>query len=137
MALLPWQAVAQTPRRRSLRFMPLDKLNFHTFAAHLKSAFQVQTQDGSKVDLQLIEAEEHATHKLPQPGGAMYEQFSLVFAGPLQPQLPQQIYRFEHGHIGQFEMFMVPVLSRDPERMHYQCIFNRPARRPTKETSGK
>ena len=112
--------------------MPLDNLEFHTFAAHLHTTFHVKAGAAATVALQLIEATQSAPQKNAQADNATYECFSLVFAGPSQPVLEQKIYTFEHPKIGRFEMFMVPVISRDAAAMHYQCIFNRPAERASR-----
>ena len=41
-------------------------------------------------------------------------------------RLPQENYLFEHPQIGRFELFIVPVISRDPTRHKYEVVFNRP-----------
>jgi len=48
--------------------------------------------------------------------------FSIVFRGPRQILLPQRIYRMEHGAIGAFELFLVPI-GPDQEGMLYEAIF--------------
>ena len=111
--------------------MPLKKLNFQTFAGQLNTTFEVRAEDGSVVPLQLIQTKKAEARKNPNDGGVSYENFSLLFAGPLQPVLEQKIYEFAHSKIGRLEMFMVPVLSRDTASIHYECIFNRPAVRHT------
>jgi hypothetical protein len=122
----PWQTVLAAPARRALRFMPLQKLNFQTFARQLNTTFQVQLADGTVVPLQLVEAERGVARKTAGPQRISYESFSLIFTGPLEPALDQRIHAFAHPRIGQFEIFIVPVVSRDTSLMHYQCIFNRP-----------
>jgi len=106
--------------------MPLQKLNFQTFASQLNSTFQVKLADGSIVPLKLVEATRGTLQKSAGPKGITYEQFSLVFTGPLDSALDQCIHAFEHERIGQFDIFIVPVVSRDTSVMHYECIFNRP-----------
>jgi len=117
--------------------MSLDHLEFHTFAAHLHTGFHVKASGDSTVALQLIEATQRTPQKNAEAGNATYECFSLVFAGPLQPVLEQKIHSFEHPKIGRFEMFMVPVISRDTAAMHYQCIFNRPIDRASQRLPKK
>jgi hypothetical protein len=123
--LLPGSGLAASLRRGS-RFMPLQKLNFQTFAGQLQTTFQVRLADGSAVPLKLVEAKRGAPQKSAGPKRISYEQFSLVFTGPLEQALDQRIHAFEHPRIGQFEIFIVPVVSRDTSLMHYECIFNRP-----------
>ena len=128
MALLPPAMAA--PSRRAWRYMPLQKLNFQTFAGHLRTTFHVKLGDGNVLPLELIEAKK-GTPRRDGAKGPVYESFSLLFSGPLQPLLEQGIHPFQHPRIGQFEIFIVPVLSRDPGVVHYECIFNRPQVRHT------
>ena len=104
--------------------MPLDKLSFQTFASQLQTTFQVALPDGTLIPLQLIEATKGAPQKA-KALGTVYEHFSLLFAGPLQPVLEQKIHSFQHPRVGQFDIFIVPVVSNDPSGMRYECIFNR------------
>lgn len=68
-------------------------------------------------ELVLIEAE-----ALPAVSGAPRAPFSLIFKGPLQPMLEQQIHAFRHATLGALELFLVP-LSRKGDAVHYQAIF--------------
>jgi hypothetical protein len=128
LVLLSYDLAAATVRR-TWRFMPLEKLDFQTFAAQLHTVFQVALEGGN-VPLELIEATEGASRQAGKDG-MVYESFSLFFAGPLQPVLEQRIHSVQHPRIGQFEVFIVPVVSRDPSGMRYECIFNRPQVRRT------
>jgi hypothetical protein len=49
--------------------------------------------------------------------------FSIVFLGPLEPVLPQRIYRFEHEALGTFELFIVPI-GPDESGMRYEAVFS-------------
>jgi len=123
-AMLPWVAAGGT--RSSLRFMPLDKLAFKDIACHVNTTFHVRHGDQLVLPLELIEAREQPQPQIRRGPDADFEKFSLLFSGPLLPVLEQRIHTFEHPSIGRFEMFMVPVMSRDKTRMHYECVFNRP-----------
>jgi hypothetical protein len=96
----------------------LENLHLETFSEHLNSKFSVKREAADAIELQLIETRSVGS----APG---YEQFSLLFRGPLDPLLEQAIYSFEHGELGAFEMFIVPV-RRDQEGFQYQAIINRP-----------
>lgn len=96
---------------------PLAQVDSKAFAAHLHTPFNVQTDGGNTVSLQLDEVRE-----LPAPPG--YEAFSLVFRGPAGARLPQQIYRFEHGSLGSFDLF-VTAIAGDAESICYEAVFNR------------
>jgi hypothetical protein len=51
------------------------------------------------------------------------EPFSLVFAGPAAPVLPQSIYRLENDDLGALEIFLVPI-GRDAGGTRYEAAFN-------------
>ncbi len=52
------------------------------------------------------------------------ENFFLIFEGPLEPMLNQQIYEMEHEQLGSLSLFMVPV-ARNTSGMQYEVVFNR------------
>lgn len=91
-----------------------DVLKSATFAENLHSFFRVEIPDGQ--DLELTEVTELSTPQI--------EQFSILFAGPANPWLPQGTYALTHAAMGQLELFLVPLGPRDG-RMIYQAIFCR------------
>jgi hypothetical protein len=57
--------------------------------------------------------------------GRVGEKFSLVFRGPVDRPLPQDLYRFEHAEAGTFELLLVPVVTRHAAELRYEAIINR------------
>jgi hypothetical protein len=53
-----------------------------------------------------------------------HEQFTTLFRGPLTTALAQTTYLVEHGAMGTFELFIVPV-KKDQDGIYYEAIFNR------------
>ena len=97
--------------------MPLELQNVlaSTFSAHLNTTFRLI--DGpATIGLKLVEALDGSTPRNIR--------FSLVFRGPQEPLLPQQIYAFEHDKLGRFDLFIVPV-KRDANGLYYEAVFNR------------
>jgi hypothetical protein len=86
-----------------------------TFAAHLHTAFRL-VHAGTTVELRLVEVADGSTSRQVS--------FSLLFHGPPQPSLAQQIYPFEHDGLGGFDLFIVPV-RQDAQRRYYEGIVNR------------
>lgn len=87
--------------------------------------FRVVTTTGPTVEVVLIEA---AALGPPAPAGsagssACPQPFSLVFRGPGDSPLPQGTYRFEHGGLGAFDLFIVPI-GPDRVGLRYEAIFN-------------
>jgi hypothetical protein len=96
---------------------PPSQVDSKVFAAHLHTAFTVQTNGGDSLSLEL-----DAVRELPSPPA--YEAFSLVFRGPAHTRLPQQTHRFEHGSLGSFEIF-VTAIAGDAESISYEAVFAR------------
>jgi hypothetical protein len=101
------------------------------FEKHLNTSFDLIREDGMKVTLKLIEAHTGT----PRSSGkalsrrakdADNEKFSLLFKGPRQQLLAQETYRFRHAALGEWRMFIVPVLSKSQRHYVYEAIFNRP-----------
>ena len=93
----------------------LEDFTLTTFAERLGETFRV---DDGALELELIEA----TAGIASRPDAARTPFSIVFRGPLEPVLPQQIYRFEHDELGTFDLFIVPI-GPDDSGMQYQAVF--------------
>ncbi|HEX9047459.1 MAG TPA: hypothetical protein VF988_10570 [Verrucomicrobiae bacterium] len=102
-----------------------DQLNLETFLPCLNTKFRVGSEPPHVVELELVAANalSDASHATTQAGRAQ-PSFTLVFHGPENRYLPQQIHTFEHDRIGRFELFIVPI-GRQPGIIQYQAIFNR------------
>jgi len=71
-----------------------------------------------------------APDQVARSGGAASaktETFSLVFRGPSQPALRQNIYTLEHDQLSRFDLFLVPI-GRTADDCEYEAVFNRLAR---------
>jgi hypothetical protein len=61
--------------------------------------------------------------------GTFRAPFSVLFHGPIEPVLPQGIYRLEGEHFGSVELFLVPVGPQAaspegaPAPMGYEAVF--------------
>src|SRR4051794_2354825 len=86
-----------------------------TFAPHVNSPFRLH-HENLTAELELMQVSDHST--------PAHVSFSLLFRGPHQPLLPQQIYIVDHDQLGRFDLFIVPI-RRDAEGLHYEAIFNR------------
>lgn len=85
------------------------------FEARGGEAFHVEAE-GKKFELKLI-----AVRRLGQAlreGGA----FSLLFAAPDGPILPQAIYPLTHAALGTIELFMVPLGPKGGANQ-YEVVF--------------
>jgi hypothetical protein len=94
----------------------LEDFTLATFADRLGETFRAG-KGADALELELVEATAAAGRQ-----GAGRVPFSLVFRGPLEPVLPQRIYRFEHHELGAFDLFIVPV-GPDETGMRYEAVF--------------
>jgi hypothetical protein len=89
-----------------------------TFRAHLNTTFLITT-DFAPVALRLVEVVEE-----PVSGGM--RQFSIYFHGPPDRVLPQGTYMLRHRTLGVLDLFIVPVVGSNSERIVYQACFSGP-----------
>jgi hypothetical protein len=91
-----------------------------TFTPYVGSEFSVHLE-GSKVRrIKLVEVREIAG------SGNTEQSFSLLFAGPKGKTFPQKTYKVEHGALGKFSLFLVPVGQREGASVEYfEAVFNR------------
>jgi hypothetical protein len=126
--LAPVGGIAR-PTAFVMKDIPLNELSYAALAAQVNTHFRVQVTPARTVRLELLEANA-APESFRVTGGnsarfLQYERFSLIFRGARDEPLEQRIYRFEHEQIGRFEMFIVPVVSRDTTSNYYEAIFHR------------
>ena len=93
------------------------------FARHVGEAFVLQPPEGERIELELVEAT-----ALPRPGPVPDDvgrktPFSLVFQAHSPLDLPQRTYRLEHGTLGEFDVFLVPI-GRSNAGVRLEAIFN-------------
>jgi hypothetical protein len=90
----------------------LAQLSLDDFAPHQGATFDMQVSD-TIVPLQLVKAE---------ASSGQGRAFSLLFAAPKGPWLPQAIYRIAHPARGAMEIFLVPI-GPIAEGNGYQAVF--------------
>lgn len=116
------QGAGATARRKGRRIM-LDEVTADVFAEHLGSTFHIHHESGLPLVVSLIEATPLALLAGTESTPTKREPCSIIFRGPLDPVLPQQIYRIEHESLGRMDLFLVP-LGPDKEGMRYEAVFN-------------
>ena len=87
--------------------------DYDFFAAHLDAGFGL----APGLELVLYEIE-----KFPSSSPDKVS-FSLLFRGPLAPQLEQGSYALSPPGLPARDIFLVPI-ARDQQGMQYQAIFN-------------
>ncbi len=103
--------------------MSLAELTITDFKRTLEQIWTIELPGGGTVEATLSQVS--ALGEPPRPGVELTRQaFSLIWRGPPQPLLPQQIYRLSHPSYAQLEVFLVPI-GPDPvtRAMRYEAIF--------------
>ena len=95
----------------------LETLTRELFNGLLEGAFVVSAE-GVSIETQLIDCQLLPTG----PDEGQREPFSIVFRGPLEPVLPQQVYEVKNDTIGSVEIFLVPI-GPDKSGMRYEAVF--------------
>ena len=105
-------------------------LSFASLASLVSTNFRVLLSPGGTVDLELIKARlalPYATVSGRRPpADAANERFALVFCGSGTRLLSSGIHQMEHSQLGQFAISIERVGPFEPERAHYEAVFNRP-----------
>jgi len=57
--------------------------------------------------------------------------FSILFHGAADRPLPQGTYSFRHDTLGEFLLFIVPVVGSNDERIVYEACFTRRVAEPS------
>ena len=100
----------------------LERLTVDDFRPTVGQPFSVDAGEAGTLELELLEA------RTIEPGAAAADDaghrspFALDFRGPVDPLLPQSIYRLEHESVGELEIFIVPV-GRTEAGTDYEAIF--------------
>jgi len=53
------------------------------------------------------------------------ESFSLLFSGGLELPLEQGLHTFRYAEMGEFELFITPVVPQDKAHRWYEAVINR------------
>ena len=89
------------------------------FSKHRGTKFRVKL-DAQEIELDLAEVKGYPADTNEQGG---MERFSVFFTGPRDAFLPQNLYPLEHEHMGEFELFLVPI-SANNQGFRYEAVFN-------------
>lgn len=100
----------------------LDRLTIDDFAPALGQPFVIDGGRLGPIELKLAKASTHDPQAPPVDDAGTRSPFTLLFRGPPDPVLAQQICRLENATVGQLEIFIVPV-GRDADGTDYEAVF--------------
>lgn len=95
----------------------LETLTKDNWTKYIGKNFPITAGNPDTFNLKLTEVKGYGNRQ-----GGNREAFSILFCGPLQPVLPQGIYRVEHVDFGELAIFLVPI-GPQPEGMGYEAVF--------------
>lgn len=92
-------------------------LTASSFSPHLHTYFRVEAVQSLAIQLELIEVRERTS----SPGQV---QFTILFCGSTEWELPQGLYDLAHDRMGLLEnLFLVPV-AKTANGYLYEAVFN-------------
>jgi hypothetical protein len=100
----------------------LDGLTADSFAPAVGETFVLDAGDAGRLHLELLESRLQYPDAPAADASGARAPFTLLFRGPVEPILPQRIYRLEHDSVGPIEIFIVPVGS-DEAGTTYEAVF--------------
>lgn len=97
-----------------------DVFTIERFEGRLGAIFHVIDDDVPPLELEVASVTGAGPHDLAS--GLSRAPFSVVFHGPLEPVLPQRIYRLRDDELGDLDLFLVPI-GPEGDAMQYEAIF--------------
>jgi hypothetical protein len=90
-----------------------------TFEPHVGTEFAIEVPGGNPVvvlgSVNRLAARSH---------GDRTEPFSLLFLGPGGGPLAQATYTLRHSHLGELQVFLVPIGPNAAGGQQYEAVFN-------------
>ena len=99
--------------------MPEDVFTLSRFETRVGATFKLIDERLPTLDLELVSATDLSR---PEHPVGQRVPFSLIFHGPLEPVLPQRIYRLRDDELEDLDIFIVPV-GLEGHAMKYEAIF--------------
>jgi len=98
----------------------LNTITIEDFESCLGQTFQVRPDNADGLELELIQVKSLGASASV---AGTRQPFSVLFRGPLEPVLVQQMLRIENSTVGELLLFLVPI-GPDESGMLYDATFN-------------
>jgi hypothetical protein len=119
----------------------LHEVSCAAFVSQLQTPFLIQAKCGRTIKVTLAEVKMRLEKPLKPgrrpPPDAGNEKFSLFFTGSRSDLLPQNTYSVAHETLGRFDLFLVPICTRNPAKIDYQVVVSRPRNHIVEENQTK
>ena len=100
----------------------VDRLQSTDFSPYLNDEFRIRTSSDDFLEIELLEVTEIGSPPPEDRNTPKRRPFSVVFRGPMDAPIPQDIYEIEHEKMGAFSIFIVPI-GPDGEGLRYEAVF--------------
>lgn len=100
----------------------MPSLTQSDFESHIGAKFNIDVDNGNKLELVLSEVSAMGSPKKSPDSSFREQAFSVIFCGPNEPILAQQICRLENSAMGELEIFLVPI-GPYKDGMGYEAVF--------------
>ena len=101
----------------------LETFTVDMFEPRVGDKFRIAGDAPASQELTLLSAKVLGTESAKEwSKSSGREPFALIFVGPMESAVEQQIYRLEHDEVGNFEIFLVPI-GPNQQGMRYEAIF--------------
>lgn len=101
------------------------RLSMALFDDQVNTTFSARNEAGESASLTLVRAENLATPSEQRVAASWEERFSLIFHASATCPLRQGLHEVQHLALGDFPLFIVPMLSASVKRRAYEATFNR------------
>ena len=100
----------------------METFVIETFLPLVGNEFLIRGSENTSLPIVLVRADSLANGQANYPAWVR-RPFSLLFRGPLNPELSQGLYPLEHRALEPNWYFLVPV-ERKEDGMYYEAVFN-------------
>lgn len=98
----------------------LATITMEDFEPCLNQNFEVKSEPTDGFELELIQVKPLGEAR---PKKGYHQPFSLLFRGPMEPMLEQQLVELKNVTLGELALFLVPI-GPDDDGMLYDATFN-------------
>jgi len=135
-AMVAAESTAPFWKGRSLHEIPCSAL-----VRQVNTPFRIEAAPGRTIQVTLAEVRMRQEKPLKPgcrpPPDAGHEKFSLFFSGSRGDLLKQDVYSVAHETLGRFDLFLVPICTRNPAKIDYQVVVSRPRNQLNEENQTK